>query len=182
LPGADQEAGLIAGILPGAFRLEHPVRKAVLAALPEHPVAHFACHGRVDADDPGRSQLFLNDHAEAPLTVAEIGSLRLAGGLAFLSACETAVTNANLANEAVHLTGAFQLAGYKHVVGTLWQVNDMASATLVGDFYAALTAPGSQRAIEVSRTATALHDATCRLRDRFPNWPTFWAAHIHVGP
>jgi CHAT domain len=182
LPGADREADQIICILPAAFRLERPTREAVLAALPKHSVAHFACHGMVDADDPGRSQLFLDDHADAPLTVADIGSLQLAGGLAFLSACETAVTNGNLVNEAVHLTGAFQLAGYKHVVGTLWQVNDRASARLVADFYATLRAPGSQGTIEVSRTAMALHDATRRLKSRFPGWPMLWAAHIHVGP
>jgi CHAT domain-containing protein len=154
----------------------------VLAALPEHPVAHFACHGRVNPDEPGNSQLFLDDHAKAPLVVADIGALRLTGALAFLSACETAVTNANLANEAVHMTGAFQLAGYQHVVGTLWPVADQASARLVRDFYATLSAPGNRGVIDVNRAAVALHHSTCRLRDRYPSWPTLWAAHIHTGP
>lgn len=182
LPGAAKEADLIANAFPSALRLKRPTRKTVLAALPEHPVAHFACHGGVDAEQPGRSQLFLADHAEAPLTVTDIGALRLAGGLAFLSACETAVTTSYLANEAVHLTGAFQLAGYQHVVGTLWPVGDQASARLVGDFYAALTVPGSRSVIDVSRAAVALHHATRRLRDRYPGWPTLWAGHIHTGP
>jgi CHAT domain-containing protein len=150
--------------------------------LPEHPVAHFACHGGADPDDPGRSQLFLEDHAEHPLTVADISALRLIGGLAFLSACETAVTSARLVNEAVHMTGAFQLAGYQHVVGTLWQVGDHASARLVRDFYAALTVPGSRGIIDVNRSAVALRHATRRLRERYPEWPTLWAGHIHTGP
>src|SRR5258707_153260 len=84
------------------------------------------------------------------------------------SPCETAVTTANLANEAVHLTGAFQLAGYQHVVGTLWQVGDLASTELARDFYTALTAPGRRSVIDVSRAAVALHHATRRLRDRYP--------------
>jgi CHAT domain-containing protein len=143
---------------------------------------HFACHGSVDPDDPGRSQLFLDDHVEAPLVVTDVATLRLAGGLAFLSACETAVTSADLVNESVHMTGAFQLAGYQHVVGTLWRVSDHASAGLVRDFYAGLTRAGSRDLIDVSRAAIALHHATRRLRDRYPGWPTLWAAHIHTGP
>jgi CHAT domain-containing protein len=88
----------------------------------------------------------------------------------------------NLANEAVHLTGAFQLAGYQHVVGTLWPVGDQASARLVRDFYAALTVPGGRTVIDVRRAAVALNHATLRLRERYRDWPTFWAGHIHTGP
>jgi len=182
LPGADLEATLIASAFPRALRLARPTRTTALAQLPGHPVVHFACHGGVDPDDPGHSQLVLYDYARVPLTVADISELRLAGGLAFLSACETAVTTVRLANEAVHLTGAFQLAGFQHVVGTLWEVADLASATLVEDFYASLTVPGRRGVIDVSRAAIALHNATRRLRDRFPDWPTLWAAHIHTGP
>jgi hypothetical protein len=182
LPGAGLEADVIAGILPRALRLERPTKAAVLAALPDHPVAHFACHAAVDAHEPGRSQLLLDDHAEDPLTVGDIGVLRLAGGLAFLSACETALTSETLANEGVHITGAFQMAGYQHVVGTLWQVSDLASVDVVSDFYASLSAPGRPGVIDVSGAAVALHRATCGLRDRYPGWPALWASHIHTGP
>ena len=182
LPGANLEVSAIARAFPRALRLEHPTRKTVLAALPDHPVAHFACHGGVDVDEPSRSQLFLYDHADAPLTVADISALRLAGGLAFLSACETALTPAKLANEAVHITGAFQLAGDQHVVGTLWQVSDVSAVRLARDFYAALAVSGSPGSVDVSRAAVALHHATRRLRDRYPGSPAIWAGHIHTGP
>lgn len=52
------------------------------------------------------------------------------GHLAFLSACTTAVGSAGLPDEAIHLTSAFQLAGYAHVIGTLWPAADAASADL----------------------------------------------------
>jgi len=182
LPGADLEAEVIAAAFPRALRLDRATRNAVLAALPGHPVAHFACHSAVDVDDPGRSRLFLADHAENPLTVADISRLRLPGGLAFLAACETAVTTDELTNEAVHITGAFQLAGYQHVIGTLWRVADLASVDLTRAFYAELAVPGRPGAIDVSRAAVALHQATRRLRDRFPDVPVLWAGHIHVGP
>jgi tetratricopeptide (TPR) repeat protein len=182
LPGASLEASAITSAFPQALRLEHPTRKPVLAALPGHPVAHFACHGGVDVDEPSRSQLFLYDHADDPLTVADISALRLTGGLAFLSACETSLAPARLADEAVHITGAFQLAGFQHVVGTLWQVSDVAAVRLARDFYAGLAVPGRPGIVDVSRAAVALHQATRRLRDRYPNAPAIWAAHIHTGP
>lgn len=136
----------------------------------------------MDAREPGRSLLLLDDHAQDPLTVADIGALRLTGGLAFLSACETALTSSRLANEGVHVTGAFQLAGYQHVVGTLWPVSDLASVGVVRDFYTALTAAGPPGAVDVNGAAGALHQSARALRDRYPDWPALWAAHIHTGP
>jgi CHAT domain-containing protein len=82
----------------------------------------------------------------------------------------------------VHITGAFQLAGFQHVVGTLWRVGDLSAVRLARDFYAALAVPGSLGTVDVSRAAVALHHATRRLRDRYPGSPATWAAHIHTGP
>jgi hypothetical protein len=133
------------------------------------------------AGHPGRtglSLLYLDDHDTDPLTVADVASRRLPGGLAYLSACETTVTSVALVNESVHLTGAFQLAGYQHVVGTLWRAGDYPSALLARDFYTALVAGGAG----ASGAARALHQATTQLRRQFPDRPTLWAGYIHAGP
>lgn len=143
LAGAATEADLLTGLVPGAAVLPHPTRSSVLAALPQHRVAHFACHSEPHRTDPWRGRLILQDHRTDPLTVADIGALRLDGGLAFLSACTTTLTAPRLADEALHLTGAFQLAGYPHVVGTQWPVADRAAHQLAADFYARLTADGT---------------------------------------
>ena len=72
----------------------------------------------------------LHDHEDTALTVAEIAQLDLPDAdLAFLSACNTTDTAPRLVDEAVHITGAFHLAGYRHVIGTLTPVN--ATATRV---------------------------------------------------
>jgi CHAT domain-containing protein len=60
------------------------------------------------------------DHRATPLTMADILALSLERGqLAYLSACETAMTTPDLVNEALHLVTAFGLAGYPQVIGTL---------------------------------------------------------------
>ena len=45
--------------------------------LPGCPIAHFACHGFSDPDDPSKSLLLLHDHDSAPLTVASLAPVNL---------------------------------------------------------------------------------------------------------
>jgi CHAT domain-containing protein len=143
-------------------------------------VAHFACHGISDQDDPAGSRLLLHDHASRPLDVTAISRLHLKADLAFLSACSTTQTSPRLVDEAVHITAAFQLAGYGNVVGTLWPVYEHAAALIADDVYTDLTGDGAQPP-ETRRTALALHHAVRRLRADHPDDPAVWAAHIHAG-
>jgi hypothetical protein len=180
LPGVSAETTTLTRLLPDALVLTNPTRDTVLAALPDHPVAHFACHGSADVNDPTSSRLILRDHRTAPLTVADVSALHLTGSLAYLSACDTAITSPRLADEAVHITGAFHLAGYQHVIGTLWPISDTAAHDITKDFYDDLTADGTTPP-QTSRSAQALHHAIRRLRARYPQAPTLWAAHTHTG-
>ncbi|MFF5338427.1 CHAT domain-containing protein [Streptomyces sp. NPDC013181] len=160
-----------------------PTRDRVLKELPRHAIAHFACHGAHDPADPSRSRLLLHDHEQFPLTVAALAPIDLRQArLAYLSACETALnTTTGLLDEAIHLASAFQAAGYSHVVGTLWAIDDETSAEMAGDFYAGMRAPGSE-GLDFTAAAQALHGAVRTQRDRFPRMPSLWAAHLHVGP
>jgi len=181
LPWARAEAEHIAARLPAADVLTGPgaTHAAVLAALPGHAWAHFACHAASSTDDAAAARLLLDDHEAHPLTVREIGRLRLPRAeLAYLSACDTARGPVRLADEAVHVTGAFHMAGYTHVIGTLWSVADQIAAEVAGDVYARITAP----APDAAATAAALHHAVRAVRDRHPGRAVLWAAHVHVGP
>jgi CHAT domain-containing protein len=151
-----------------------------LAALPGRRVAHFACHGYADWTNPAASQLILYDYQDRPLTVADISALHITGGLAFLSACDTTVTSPALANEAVHITGAFHLAGYQHVIGTLWPISDAAACDIACGVYNHLTDHGTTPP-DTSLTAFAIHHTIRRLRGEYPTFPTIWAAHTHTG-
>ncbi|MGP4052626.1 CHAT domain-containing protein [Streptomyces sp. 2A115] len=180
LPGVRTETTALAGLVPDARVLDAPTRDAVLNLLPRSRVAHFACHGRADHTAPDTSHLVLTDHADAPLTVADITALDLTADLAFLSACDTSVTAPRLVDESLHITGAFHLAGYRHVIGTLWRVDDRIAAKLAADFYTHLTNNGTVPP-QADRSAHALHQATRHLRDLYPNTPSLWAAYTHTG-
>jgi CHAT domain-containing protein len=100
-------------------------RNEVLSALRDCSIFHFAGHGHTDSWDPSKSSLILGD---GPLTVMALFELNLHNGapfLAYLSACGTGeVKHDRLRDEALHLMSACQLAGFRHVIGTLWEVND----------------------------------------------------------
>ncbi|MEV0027837.1 tetratricopeptide repeat protein [Nocardia sp. NPDC050793] len=194
---ASAEARTVANHLPGALTLTGPdpgdylidasvpTTAAVLEVLPTHAIVHFACHGFSDPTDPSRSRLLLHDHSSNPLTVAALATLHLDHAqLAYLSACETALTaNTKLVDEAIHLTSAFQLAGYPHVIGTLWAINDHIASDIADIFYSTLTLTTTDphAAFDTNCAARALHDTIRTVRDQHPTKPSLWAAYLHAG-
>ncbi|MEU4522158.1 CHAT domain-containing protein [Amycolatopsis sp. NPDC024027] len=181
LPGVTEEAEHLRDLIPGATLLLDAEHADVIRLLPEHGIAHFSCHGSADWTDPNRSQLLLHDHATRPLTVADIAGLRLPSGLlAYLSACSTADTSPEHADEATHLTGACLLAGFRAVVGTLWPVGDAAATAITRHVYARLTDDGTA-APDPALAAEALHHAVRLHRRNAHEQPTQWIAHVHTG-
>jgi len=100
----------------------------VLALLPSCQIFHFAGHGSTNRADPSQSQLLLEDWSSDPLTVSTLMAMNLrerSPFLAYLSACGTGrIQDGSFADESIHLIGACHIAGFRHVVGTLWEVND----------------------------------------------------------
>jgi len=179
LPGAEDEADTLRQLFPGrVFTLagSEATHDAVIRALRSAQWVHFACHGSVDPANPSSSFLLLHDYVQQPLTVVDVAQMRLEDAdLAFMSACSTARSSA-LTDEAIHLASVFQLAGYRHVIGTLWPIIDHLAVRISRNFYADLAASGTA---EIA--ATALHTVTRRFRDRWPGLPSAWASHIHSG-
>ncbi|MDX2528101.1 CHAT domain-containing protein [Streptomyces europaeiscabiei] len=148
----------------------------VLAELSSAATVHFACHGFSDAEDPSRSHLELADGRLGVLDVAR-GHLPHAQ-LAVLLACHTTRTDL-LPDEAVHLTSAFQTAGYPQVVGALWEATDLVSVRLTEHLYRALRTYGG--GLDVTDTARAVHGIVRELRARHAESPRVWAPYVHTG-
>ncbi|MFD8547181.1 CHAT domain-containing protein [Streptomyces sp. NPDC059649] len=168
--------------LPPPADTDTPTTATVLARLPGCEVAHFACHGASDPADPSQSRLLLHDHATTPLTVSALARVDLDHArLAYLSACNAAAPGGlRLLDEAIHLTSAFQLAGFPQVIGTLWPIDDRLAAEVAESFYTHLHT-GSPGSLAPDRAATALHQALRAVRDRFPATPSLWASYLHAG-
>lgn len=180
LPGVAAEAKALVKLMPTACWLKEPTRGTVLDALPRHSVVHFACHGYADLTDPGASELAMRDRGIEPLILQDISALEMNQGLAYLSACDTMFARPSLADEAVHLAGAFHLAGYQHVIATLWNVSDAAARDLAVGVYARLSRNGTADP-QPDLAAQALHHATRKLRARRLTIPSLWASHTHTG-
>jgi CHAT domain-containing protein len=174
------ETELLTGVLPGPHILTEPDRARVLAELPRHSIAHFACHGSYDIDNPANSRLLLADHERNPLTVGDLNAVNLdAARLAYLSACHTALNSADqLLDEAMHLAGALQAAGFPQVVGTLWELDDEVAVEITEDFYRGLR---TQDTLDLGRAAYSLHRAVRAQRANYPETPSLWASHMHFG-
>ena len=173
LPHARTEAEFVARTLPGRPRPlvdDEATFKHVMSRLADAHVAHFACHA-VTMADPSSSYLALHD---MPLRVGDLDGMRFDDSyLVYLSACSTADVG-ELPDESIHIASAFQLAGFRHVVGTLWPIADLAARDAAELTY--------KRLLSGDQPADALHDAVLRMRNRHKDMPYLWSAHIHIGP
>jgi CHAT domain-containing protein len=149
----------------------------VLGLMKEADWVHFACHGIQDAARPTSSGLCLADRRR--LKISDIIALsRPHGGLAFLSACETATGEQHLSDEAIHIAAGMLFAGYGGVVGTMWSISDKLAPDVARDVYTQLFHNGTRP--DYRNAARALHRAVGRLRDSKASFVE-WLPFIHVG-
>jgi CHAT domain-containing protein len=150
---------------------------ATLNAMEEHSWVHLACHASQSASDPTKSAFYLYD-GKLDLETLVKKSIKH-GGLAFLSACQTATGDEALPEEAVHLAAGMVMAGYPSVIGTMWSIHDSDAPLIAESVYKHLTkgeVPAS------GKVATALHTAVGELRTKIGE-ESFarWVPYIHVG-
>ncbi|KAL4909244.1 CHAT domain-containing protein [Aspergillus multicolor] len=154
------ESRNLSTVKPGQYKQD------VLSHLPGCSIFHFAGHGHTNIN-PLKSHLLLTDDRNNPLTVANLLGLNLRKNppfLAYLSACETGqVRDPKFTDESLHLISAFQLAGFRHVIGTLWEVNDEISARMAARAYRNMV--DGEMIDEAA--CRGLHEATRYLRYRW---------------
>ncbi|RYP43481.1 hypothetical protein DL768_009898 [Monosporascus sp. mg162] len=132
LPAVRKEKEVVINLTKGKWNcteLPQPTASLALQAITKCDIIHFACHGVADRGDPSQTHLVLEKPAENgnakevdKLTVPQL--LALEGlhkaRIAFLSACTTASMGTfRLGDEGLHTSGALQIAGFAHVVGSL---------------------------------------------------------------
>jgi CHAT domain-containing protein len=140
-------------------------------------VVHFACHARADGVDPLGSGLLLAPAGSDAglLTAADVVSKwRLRADVVMLSACETAVGQVRRYEGMYGLARAFLFAGARSVGASLWRVEDVSTARLMGAFYRGYVA-GVGKAEALRRAQVEL------LRDKQYADPYYWSCFVLMG-
>jgi CHAT domain-containing protein len=138
----------------------------------------FATHGYAGNKIPGIMEpvLFLTmvpPGTDGLLTMSEVAGLKLNADIACLTACQTGV-GVKLAGEGIMSMGrAFQCAGTKSVVMSLWSVAEDSSVMFMDEFFKGLKeGKGRLEAFTTARNQL--------VKGGFEN-PFFWAAFVLVG-
>ncbi|KAJ7645255.1 CHAT domain-containing protein [Mycena polygramma] len=181
LRGVDEEVKKICGIvkepLVHCLLGTKATVQVVKADLQQCSWVHLGCHGIQSAGDPMvKSHLKLY---EGDLDLETILRLPLPNAqFAFLAACQTAMGDAKMVNEAFHLGGGFMTAGFRSVIGTMWSMNDSDGPIVAEIVYSHLFCDG--REPQASDAAEALHLAVRELKKKGVPYER-WVPFIHMG-
>ncbi len=168
LPSAEVEGAIVASHFKDRplIKLDHAsaAPDVVLAGLKGKTYWHFASHGQFDWNDARKTGLVMKDGEV--LTVGALLDARGSVGaprLAVLSACETGLYDAaRNPDEFVGLPAAFLELGAAGVIGSLWQVDDRATALLMARFYELHIDEGLSPPAALKQAKAWLRDATNR--------------------
>lgn len=186
LPFSRQEAEAIFAIAADTTdlkALDFRANRAMATSneLSEYRIVHFATHGLLNSERPEWSGLVLSQVDEAGrrqngfLRLYEIYNLKLPAELVVLSACQTALGKDIRGEGLVGLTRGFMYAGAPRVVASLWQVDDLATAELMGKFYQGMLKDGLRPAAALRAAQLAMFKTKRRQA------PYFWAAFVLQG-
>ncbi|HWM89305.1 MAG TPA: CHAT domain-containing protein [Thermoanaerobaculia bacterium] len=184
LPATRSEVGAISGFYPNARVLlgRDATEEAIKTLAPQARHLHFACHGLLDERFPLNSALafsipeHLEDGRDNGLLQAweVLEELRLDADLVALSACDSGLGKEMGGEGLVGLVRAFQFAGARSVLASLWSVSDVSTADLMKRFYGYLQDGRSKD--EALRAAQV-----DLIRSQDFSHPYYWAAFQLTG-
>jgi CHAT domain-containing protein len=175
------EADAVMAVTPpgkGMLAVDFDASRAVATspALAKYRIVHFATHGIINNRHPELSGLVLSlvnkqgKPQDGFLKLQDIYSMKLPVDLVVLSGCETGLGEQISGEGLLSLTRGFMYAGAIRVVASLWSVSDVATASLMADFYRAMERDGM-------RPAAALRVAQIQMwKQKQWSSPYYWAA------
>lgn len=175
--GVKERYGPVALSLTGLQAQEQVVRESDLTS---YRTLLFATHGILDDALPWIQEpaLVLSQFEVAPqfdgfLSMSEVMSLRLAADIVVLTACDTGVGEMLSGEGVMGMGAAFQHAGARNVLMTMWSVAEE-STTLLSD--------GFLRGIDEGKDPSeALRQAREEIRAAGYAHPFYWAGFVLVG-
>ena len=176
LPAAKHEEEAIEDLFPNARRAYR--KKDFKQIRQPCRIVHFVTHAIINANQPMDSHLVLTaGDDDGKLYVSEILEMEpLDLDLVVLSACQTALGQDLGGEGLMSLARAFQFAGARSVMASLWKVDDPKTAALMKRVYRALKAGHDKdEALRIARREFVASDNG--------KWqhPYYWAAFRLIG-
>ncbi|MGF1479884.1 MAG: CHAT domain-containing protein [Cyanophyceae cyanobacterium] len=185
LDNVPEELNQIQSVFPRSRQLlneEFTVSSLQTQLQEDFPVVHFATHAQFSSNP---EQNFIVTGQDSSLGIEQLSNLfqaESAPELLVLSACQTATGDEQAV---LGLAGVAVRSGIRSTLATLWPVEDVSTAQLMGQFYQELAQPTTQ--------SEALRSAQLSLLDRLkvnppmpelqglPPHPYYWAPYVLVG-
>lgn len=184
-----KESNYIAELFKGVVYRETRANKTVfLEGLSRYNMIHVATHASFNDQDPGLSKLIfrcMNDTAYCtdPVFANDIFHLETEAGLVVLSACNTGIGRIYKGDGISSLATAFQYAGAKNVVLSLWPVPDISTGVFMEYFYSALYRGSSiERALQEAKISVAQHAPGFSHPIHWAGFQVYGAAHFSFEP
>ena len=175
LEAAESETRAVANALSSVPIIDDAVTKdQVIQALRTGDVVHLACHGSYCPEAPLYQCLYLSgDTLQSRLFAYELLGEDLRHlQIVTLSACETALSGFDEADDLRGIQSSLLQSGVGAIVDTLWEVSSEVAPVFFGTFYERLAAGDSKLEAFARAQRTA--------RERFPTYRD-WAAFRFSG-
>ena len=182
------QTGVLAGDLQRLFPGEASVlagkdaseRRLLAEDLSRYRYLVFATHGILDTDVPyiREPALVLNQFGNGEdengyLTMSKVMGLKLKADMVALTACKTGMGRQVSGEGVMGLGRAFQYAGARNVLVSLWSVAEESTTRFTTEFFTALKAGKTPR--------EAIKEARTKIRAAGYEHPFFWAPFILMG-
>lgn len=150
----------------------------VAPKLNQYDEVVFATHGYFGKDLPGIMEPVLVLTLVPPgtdgfLRMSEVMGLDMNADIVALTACQTGLGKRTAGEGTMGMGRAFQYAGARSVLMSLWSVSEVASVNLVKSFFQSMR--------NGKRKSEALTEARNEVRKKGFDHPFFWAGFILVG-
>ena len=140
----------------------------------KNDIIHIATHGFPLENDVSTLIFNKDINNDGFLTYREIQELNIDARLIILSACSTHIGDNYNNLHSLTIARAFKDIGLQNVIGTLWTVDDKATAKFMEIFYYTLMNIGNRN------LAQTLKYTKLQMRQYYPN-PHYWAGFVLYG-
>lgn len=179
LPGAQEEIARIKKHWPLKLYCEgEATKEAFTQTAPDHNIIHLAMHAWSDPAAPMQSGLVFTgpDGQYQFLRAYEIYNMHFAAPMLALNACNTGSGKYIHGEGVMSLARAFQYAGVKSIITTLWPVNDLAGISIMDFYYKNLEKQQNKHVALQQSKLKYLEEA-----DNITAHPYFWACYTMLG-